>query len=290
MAGEVYQCLVAGLPDLVFDQGKLTLSWEGFREELENNLTPVDFRLAQLFFLPYDISNLLNILNKSEEEDEGFVNRGNFSKEQLEEFADTKEIETPIDIASNLNEFIEKLVIHFKNDIPLYNNMDWNNQFTNYYYAFCLAQKNNFVRKWFEFEMNIKNIQVAINASNHEKEVEKELVGDNEVVDAILNERSKDFGLGNDYSYVEKILNLYENKDLLTREKEVDLIKWNKVDELNTFNYFSIEVLLGYLIKLNIVERWIKLDKETGKEMFERLMHDLQHDYEFPQEFKEYVQ
>ena len=42
-------------------------------------------------------------------------------------------------------------------------------------------------------------------------------------------------------------------------------------DEINTFNYFAVDVLLGYLIKLIIVERWIALEPHRGREIFQQL-------------------
>lgn len=39
------------------------------------------------------------------------------------------------------------------------------------------------------------------------------------------------------------------------------------------------------MIKLMIIERWLKLDPKTGEELFRRLLGDLQTGYEFPNEF-----
>ena len=39
------------------------------------------------------------------------------------------------------------------------------------------------------------------------------------------------------------------------------------------------------MIKLLIVDRWKKLDKETGEGLFARLLDDLKASYEFPSEF-----
>jgi hypothetical protein len=33
-------------------------------------------------------------------------------------------------------------------------------------------------------------------------------------------------------------------------------LTWDEIDRLNLFNYFSIEVVLGYTLKLLIIERW----------------------------------
>ena len=54
-----YYYLVAGLPDIVLDQKKLSVSIIDFREELKSHLDPKDYVLVSLLFLPFDNTNLL---------------------------------------------------------------------------------------------------------------------------------------------------------------------------------------------------------------------------------------
>jgi hypothetical protein len=96
---------------------------------------------------------------------------------------------------------------------------------------------------------------------------------------------SRDLGLTSEWPWIERVVQIVEIPDLLAREKAIDQLRWNFLDELNTFNYFSLEVLLAYYIKLGIIERWLKLDKATGEELFRQLLGDLQNSYEFPNEF-----
>jgi hypothetical protein len=91
--------------------------------------------------------------------------------------------------------------------------------------------------------------------------------------------------LSAEYPYVEQLLSIYAIEDLLQREKAIDMLKWNWLDEGTFFNYFTVEKLISYYIKLEMIERWISLDPETGKEMFEKLIKDLESGYEFPEDF-----
>ena len=54
-----------------------------------------------------------------------------------------------------------------------------------------------------------------------------------------------------------------------------DAIRWNQAEELSTFDYFDINALLAYLVKVNIVARWTRLDDKQGREMLHRLMTSL---------------
>ena len=50
---------------------------------------------------------------------------------------------------------------------------------------------------------------------------------------------------------------------------------WEKIGNLTTFNYFDIDAILGFITKLNIVARWYKLDEQTGREMFKKLVDEV---------------
>ena len=50
-------------------------------------------------------------------------------------------------------------------------------------------------------------------------------------------------------------------------------------------SYFDIEKIFSYLIKIEIIERWMKLDKKTGEQMFNDLLTELVENYELPAEF-----
>ena len=57
--------------------------------------------------------------------------------------------------------------------------------------------------------------------------------------------------------------------------------------EDNTFfNYFTIEKIFVFLMKLEMIERWISLDKEKGNELFRQLIDQLKDEVQIPQEFR----
>jgi len=57
--------------------------------------------------------------------------------------------------------------------------------------------------------------------------------------------------------------------------------------EDNTFfNYFTVEKIFVFLMKLEMIERWVSLDKEKGNEMFRQLIDQLKDEVQIPQEFR----
>ncbi len=268
-----YYYLVAGLPDIILDQKKLGLSIAEFREELSNHLHPDDYKLVELLFLHSDNHNLLNLLLKS---DDDFEESGKYSRDVLEE-----EIKEP----ASLPDYMQKLITAYKSETPVFEGLPWEDQLTWLFYNYLGSCSNKFLREWFEFDLNLKNIVAGFNTRKHKLKGDKYFIGDNFVVQAVRKSTLKDFGLGNDFEHMERLITIQENENLLEREKAMDTMRWDFLDDRNTFNYFTIEVLLAYVIKLQMVQRWLEMDYETGKEMFRKLLDQLEQSYEFPKEF-----
>ncbi|MCK5170084.1 MAG: DUF2764 family protein, partial [Bacteroidales bacterium] len=139
--------------------------------------------------------------------------------------------------------------------------------------------------QWFEYNQNLNNILIGHNCRKYSLEAEKQLIGDNFVTKAILKSNTKDFGLDVELPYVSEIITLAESDNLLAREKGLDQLKWDKIEEINLFDYFTIEVVLAYTIKLDMAYRWLELDEETGRKMFSKIIDELKSGFEFPKEF-----
>ncbi len=277
-----YYCLVAGLVELSFGQKKLPISQHNYVSLLETYLQPSDFDLVKYFLIVYDQDNLLNTL---EENEKTFDERGILNKEQIEVLANTKEIGSVNVSPGHFYDYLKNLAIHYNNDTPFNADLSWENQFISEYYEFALKCENQFIREWFNFEMNFNNVITGIIANLYDLNTEKELIGTNEVTEAIKNVRAKDFGLAREYSFIDKLLNLFENEKITEREKGIDQIKWEELNQMTTFFYFSIENVLAYLIKVHILERWALLDEEKGRETFEQIIKELKNSYEFPEYF-----
>jgi hypothetical protein len=75
------------------------------------------------------------------------------------------------------------------------------------------------------------------------------------------------------------------NSEMLEKEKAFDRIRWDFLDEQTFFHYFTIEKIIGFLLKQIITERWLKLEPNTGKRLMQQLINDLKTSFEFPAEF-----
>ena len=60
--------------------------------------------------------------------------------------------------------------------------------------------------------------------------------------------------------------------DLVAREKKIDLLKWQWLDDNTFFKTFDIESVFAYLLKLEMIERWVVLDKARGEKTFREIV------------------
>ena len=275
-----YYYLVAGLPDLIMEDRKLAFSSVSFREMLQQDVHPQDLKLVSLFYLPFDH---LNVLSRLYDEEPTFDERGNFSAEEIEELTDKKSFETAEGF--NLPDYIVEFVEEFFNDEEKPSRVSAERRLTKEYYTHLQSTGNSFLNDYVRFELNMRNVLTALNGRKFDMDVTGDIIGDSDIEHALKKSRTRDFGLANDVDNLEALIQLHEIPNLLERELKMDTMRWNFLDEATFFNYFTIEKVLAFVIKVFIVERWLSLDADKGKELFEQLIKDLENSYEFPEEF-----
>ena len=274
MFGNNYYCLIAGLPEVGWEDRKLSLTVSGFREMAQRDMHAKDVRLLELFLLPADHVQLLRLLSKQQPDN---TSATVYTVKQLED-----EIEEPVGaLLPYLNRFIADFKKeHFKYDVVPENVLTW------MYYDYLLSVRNAFVRTYAEFSMNVKNLVTALNCRKYKKDIAGEVIGDNAFARALRSSHAKDFGLGMDYPYVEKVISLMNNANLVERERGLDLLHWNFIEEATVFEYFSVEKVLSFFLRLMIVERWSKMSSTSGREVFMELVERFRHSFTFTDEFK----
>ena len=88
------------------------------------------------------------------------------------------------------------------------------------------------------------------------------------------SEKASELSLSLDQSIdiLEAILN---DRDILARERAIDSLYWEKLDAMTVQHYFDMDVILAFILKLHIIDRWHQLDEKTGREMFRKLVNEV---------------
>ncbi len=259
-----YYFLIAGLPEIVLEQSKAPFSLSELVEELRANLHSDDFALVELILLANDNQNFLSLLQKKAAP---WRTPCCFTEASLE--AGLKQPET-------LPFYLQQFYEDFKNQTPLLPGMSWENQLAARYYDYALARTEEFLHQWFTFEQQLRNVLARWNVRQFKLPVVQPLVGQNDVTEMLERSQSRDFGLAKDLPFVEKLLTALERGNLLEREKAIDRIRWNYLDELRTFHYFSVEVVLAYLLQFMILQRWLRFNAEQGVRLITEKIQELE--------------
>jgi hypothetical protein len=266
-----YYCLIAGLPDIEIDDNKMVFGIVDFKEEARLYLSSDDMQLLGLFYLKFDNQNLLRYLKDKEVI---FDKRGNITKEEfmdgLELSVENNNAKSQYIVPPYFSTFMEEYRSTQSIDT---NETNWENRLTELYYQWAMRCGNKMIASWFEFNMNLNNIISAYAGRKYQMNVE--VVGSNEVAESIKTSSQRDFGLTGTIDELETFQQLTEETDLFEREKKIDLLKWQWLDEQTFFKYFSIEKVFAYLVKLEIIERWTSLDSKEGEKIFRELINSL---------------
>ena len=269
-----YIAFIAGLPEITWDDRKLSLTVTEFRQQLKDYISEQDERLVDLFFLPNDNAQVLRLLNKQEPD------RALETVFPLKELED--EVQEPDElIPGYLYEFITDFKEeHLRYEVSPENVLSW------MYYDEMMKTEHPLVRKYAEFSMNLKNLVTALNARKYGLDIAGEVVGNNDFAMALRTSKTKDFGLAMDYPYVEQVMALMENDNLVERERGLDLLIWNFLDEVVTFEYFSLDRVISYMLRLMIVELWSKMSPESGRKVFMEMIERFRQSFQFEEQFK----
>ena len=144
------------------------------------------------------------------------------------------------------------------------------------YYAACGKAGSRFLREWSAFDRNLRNVSAAVTARAAGRAVEEVVVGGGDVAEQLQRSSAADFGLRGELPYIDAVIAAVNDEaNLVEKEHKIDLIRWNEAVELATFDYFDVNAILSYLVRINIVARWTLLDAARGREMFARLLAEL---------------
>lgn len=278
-----YYCLVAGLPDIAPDNAKLHFTVGNFKADCLPVLAAGDRRCVELFFLKYDNRNLLNLL--ADPETEHFDERGCFTRTALLDAVDAVKhgSDRDKDIPPYMWRFLER---HIAPEGEEADDRLAEDVLASLYYEHALACGNEFFVRWFTFNLNLNNILVALTARRFGFAAAPYLVGANDVAEALRTSAARDFGLSSELGYYEELVRISDVTDPVEKEKKLDMLKWNWLEEETFFHYFSVEKVFSFLLRLDIIERWNGMDKEKGGTIFRQLINRLKEEVEVPAEFK----
>jgi hypothetical protein len=277
-----YYYLIAGLADISLDDSKAPASAESLRTELYDALDAADRKVMDMLLMENDCRNLISMLRDGSVAADAPL--GLLSAERMEELvAQVKADEAP---AKDIPTFMYTFVQEWLDDSWREHAAFAEDRLWSLFYEYAMGSGNEFVRKWYEFNLDLNNILSAITARTYGLDMQKVIVGSNATAQALRTSGARDWGLSQELDFFDDVVRLIDEDDLAQRERKTDLLRWRWLEENTFFNYFTVERLFSYMVRLGMVERWTTLDREKGQQLFRQLIGELKSQTEVPAEFR----
>lgn len=295
-----YYTLGAALPVLSLDAKiPVELTPEEFLGTLRPLLSKGDERLLEMVLLKRDNDILVRILEERSVPEVAPVKLA-IGREKLAEL--TKGVKKELEKPEWLPDFGEKKAYNPK-DYPAYM-VDFVQEYLQEspeeragkgfvadrisarYRKYIEQKGNNFLKVWNRLELSISAIFAAVAVRDFDLDGKIYLIGESELLDLLRSGNWKELSHLKEADMIAEILQISEDRDLVQRERRIDALKWKVLDSFTFSDHFSINAMLAYLLRLEILERWALLDEDKGATTFRRIISTLNE--EGKEELEEY--
>ncbi len=270
MFGKEYICLVAGLREYTLESDAKGLDLDALLEEILLEFSSRDAASVKLLYGYYDCENLSAAYGKRA----SYNPLGLISQESIKAIVEGGK-GGDSDLLLELPDAVQ-LVVEAYTSQKADASERFDKALFGAYYEACRKSKSNFLRAWSEADRNLRNVAAAITARVAERPIEDVVVGEGDVVDQLIRSSAADFGLRGELNYIDAVISaISDEPNIVEKERRIDEVRWSIVEELVEGEYFSADFVLGYLVKVNIIARWQRLNPEHGRDLFAKLMDEL---------------
>ena len=139
------------------------------------------------------------------------------------------------------------------------------------FYKEALANRSTFIQEFFQFDLNVRNAKVRYLNQALDRDPQKDVLS---LADPDAEEKGIEVEEP-EFKEAARLQAILEGKDILARERGIDDLYWDKIDEITLFDYLNFSKILGMVVKMMIIRRWLLLDEEAGRVMFKRLVDEV---------------
>jgi len=258
-----YYCQIAGLPDLMFDPLYGANELTEFLDQVSPYLQPDHLNWLNMLLMVQAHSTVLEYFTNESAE------TGTTLHYSLEWFDPESEQFNLLPVY--LQRFSEKFWLK-RSD---YNILEMELDLSDEYYQYLKQSGNGFIERWAALEQNIKNYLTAKKCEEFTIPKQSQVVGETYYAKMFVEFPTDHKEIQVEWPLAAVIDKILENDNLLQREIAIDQLKWSLIDEMNLFNYFSIEIILGYTIKLLIQNRWKRIYQIEESTSYEEICENI---------------
>ncbi|HJX33859.1 MAG TPA: DUF2764 family protein [Desulfatiglandales bacterium] len=246
-----YYFLASYLPEIHREDTKIKISFSDLLEE-RFHIPREDWKEIELLLLGRDILILDGLLRGRDMEVKDSVFGPEFWREQIKAPGEG----CPVFILELLRDLDTKTFGTRESD-----------KLRGAYFNHVISNTTNgFLRGYFTFQRDLYNILAAMRARKKGLDPSGYIVGEGDLVERLKTSTAEDFGL--EELYLESI----KKADTPHQQQEaIDRILWDYLDDNTGPDIFHFNVILAYLLKLEILHKRLALSEEEGMEKVRHL-------------------
>jgi len=262
-----YYYLIASLPNISPKMDASKIDFDEIFDMIRRNLTKEDNKLLRYLIYPNDIHNLLAILSQkylnwpithfkkpalfNQEEMKGYkLSRRNFP-DFMDDFLGENEDRFA---GMSMREMEDGLLDRFYNEV------------------FGLG--NNFLTSYFSFVRALKALIAAFHFNTYDFLSQPKIHDADRLLLQVGPDRSPAAMVTKDYPYLDELIKVLSENQPEKTERFIDSVQWDFLEEQSEGAFTSSDVF-AYTVKLQILQRWLKIDSKKGNEYFEKLQHQI---------------
>lgn len=142
-----------------------------------------------------------------------------------------------------------------------------------------IRRSNGFLKEFLQFEREWRLVLTGFRAKQLKRDLTAELQfedpNDDFVMQILAQKDAKTFIAPNGYENLAILFEEHE-KDPLALYQALCEYRFYEVEKMLNVDLFSIDRILGYLIQLIIVEKWLELDKKKGMDIVNQIVSEKQ--------------
>lgn len=244
-----YFYLAASLPELSLDF-KPTVAFNDFIEDAKIYLDKKDYAYISVIRELIDIENIRRLLLEQPLDD-----RGNLSETSLDEAVLGK-----VDLPPYAIDFLDKYAdtkTRLDNFAAIYAG----------FFNFYKDLQNPSLKSYLAFEHELRLWVTVLRAQKLGQDfahaLQFEDPKDPLIMSMLVQEKNAHLVLPEEFKKLKSIYESFSSNPVFL-QKKIEEFRITKIDELVQDKYFSIDVMLGFIAKLLIVEQWQSLNLEEG--------------------------
>lgn len=258
-----YYCQIAGLPELMFDPINGSVELREFLNEVTPYLQPNHLNWLNMLLMVQGHDSVLEYFtNGSADNETTLLYNLDWFDPESEQFI-------------LLPSYLQRFAAKFWQKRSDHGILEMEMGLLDEYYQYLRQSGNGFIEKWAALELNLRNYLTVKKCEEFSISKQAQVVSSDDFVERLVEFPTNHKEIQVEWPLAAVIDKILENDNLLKREIAIDQLKWNLIDEMNLFCYFSIEIILGYILKLLILNRWKRVYQSEEITSYEEICENI---------------